>query len=91
MTVRDQKSAESPQAIQSLVSVLLRGLLVDGSAWELGIATTELLAVPDEVLQQVAVVLREDENLGLLDDRAGIADEFPTLIREVFRRVGELL
>jgi hypothetical protein len=48
--------------------VLAGSVLVDRCVGERGIAAIDLLSLPDEVLEKVALVLGEQENLCLLDD-----------------------
>ena len=55
--------------------MLLCSLLVDSRLGERCIAAGDLLGLPDEVLEQVALVLGEDEKLGLLNDILEICNE----------------
>lgn len=71
--------------------MLLRGLLVDRRTWGLRVAAGDLLGLPNEVLDEVALVLREKEDLRLLDDDAKILNELVTLRRELLRRLGQRL
>lgn len=57
LTVGDQQCAQGTQSIESFVSVLLSGLLIDRRAGEVLVSTGDLLSVPDEVLEKVALVL----------------------------------
>lgn len=81
MTVADNQLTESAETLQGLVamlpSVFLANWGVDLSA--LSIATRDLLGLPDEVLDQVAIVLGQKENLGLLNDFAQISNELLAL------------
>lgn len=57
LSIGDDKSAQGPQAVEGLVTVLLSSLLIDrstGTADGLGIP---MLGLPDEVLEKVALVL----------------------------------
>lgn len=74
MTVGEDEGPERSQTIQRLIAVLSRGILIDGGAGKLSIATGHLLRLPDEVLQQVAGVLGEKHVLGLLDHITAIGN-----------------
>lgn len=75
LAVGDKKRSQSPQTFQRLVAVLSRGVPVDRRAGRYGAAAGDLLRLPDEVLQQVAIVLGEEENLGRLNDFLEITNE----------------
>ena len=55
--------------------MLLSGAFVDWCPWELGLATGDLAGLVDEILQQVALVLGQEKDLGLLDDIAKVSDK----------------
>ena len=72
LAIGNDQGPQSAQPLQSLVAVLLGGLLVHGGigcANSLGI---ELCSLPDEVLEQIALVLGQQEVLGLGDDFAEV-------------------
>ncbi len=75
LTIREYKRAKCPQAIKSLIPVLLSGAFVDWCSWQLGLATGDLASLIDEILQQVALVLGQKKDLGLLDDIAKVSDK----------------
>jgi hypothetical protein len=75
LTVGDDERAEGSQTLQSLVSMLLRGVLINRCTWKRSIVGLDLLCLPNEVLEQVALVLGEEEIFGLLDDVANIGNE----------------
>jgi len=50
--------------------VLLRGTLVDWSSWELGLAASDSARLVDEVLEQIAIVLCQEQDFCLLNDVA---------------------
>lgn len=54
-----------------------------------GISTFDLLRLPDEILEQIALVLGQEEMLRLLNDISEIGDETSTFGRELCRRVGK--
>jgi hypothetical protein len=75
--------------LKGILAMLARRLLVDWSVGSLEVALLELLSLPDEVLKQVAIVLRESEQLRLLNDVSQISDELPALRRELLGRLSE--
>lgn len=60
--------------------MLLRGVLINGSTWYLSVTAADGLGVPDEVLEQVALVLDEHEILGLSNDFLEIGDQVATFL-----------
>ena len=83
LTVGDEKSAEGTQTVEGLVTVLLGSVLVDRSTGESGVGAGDLLSLPDEVLEEVALVLGEEQDLGLLNDGLEVADQLLALGREL--------
>lgn len=69
----------------------LCGVLIDRGARSGNLLGVELGGLPDEVLEQVAFVLGEQEILGLLDDLSGILHERLALGGERLVRVTESL
>lgn len=67
LAIGEDESPEGSQTIQCLVTVLFRGILINGGAGQLSIGPGHLLRLPDEVLQEIAGVLGEKQDLGLLD------------------------
>lgn len=67
--------------------MLLSDLLVDGGAGDINSLGVELLRLPNEVLEQVALVLGQKEILGLLNDLACVGDESLSLRGELLWRV----
>ena len=63
--------------------MLLSRIFVDWCSWQLGLTTGDLSSLVDEVLQQVALVLGQKKNLGLLDDIAKVSDKVTTFFREL--------
>lgn len=79
LPVGDDQRAQGAEAVKGLVSVLLRLLLADRSAggrYRLGV---ELLGLPDEVLKQVAVILGQQQMLGLFHDFFDVGNQIPSL------------
>jgi hypothetical protein len=63
LAVGDEKRAKSAESVKRLVAVLLGGVLVDGRTGQACAGTGDLLCLPNEVLEQVAVVLGEEQTL----------------------------
>lgn len=63
--------------------MLLRGALVDWGARTLGATAPHVLSLPDEVLEQIALVLDQSEHFSLLDDISEICHEFLAFGREL--------
>jgi hypothetical protein len=57
LAIGDNKRAQGSQALQSLIAVLLRSLLVNRSIGKSGISAIDLLRLPDEILKEIALVL----------------------------------
>ena len=57
LAVGDDQGSQSSQAFESLVAVLFRRLFVNGSTGKVHVLLLELLGLPDEILQEVAVIL----------------------------------
>lgn len=83
LAVGNDQLTESSEALDSLVAVLLGGLLVNGSAWSLGVARADALSLPDEVLEDIAVVLGQEEDLGLFNDIAEILHKLLAISRKL--------
>ena len=69
--------------------MLLGGPLVDGRTGLGRVAGSEILAVPDEILQQIALILGQQEHLGLLDDVTQVGHEMLALAGELLGGTGE--
>jgi hypothetical protein len=83
LAVGNEKGAKSAEAVKSLVTMLARGILVDWRVGKCSIAAVDLLSLPDEVLEKVALVLGEQKDLGLLDDLLQVADKLLAFSREL--------
>ena len=69
--------------------MLLGRLLVDRSTRLSSITATNLLTMPDEVLQQIVLVLGKEQDLGLLDRGTDVRHEMLTLARQLVGRIGQ--
>jgi len=65
--------------------MLLGDLLVDGSGWCLSVTASDLLSLPNEVLDQITLIFRQQEDFGLLNDVAKVGYEQPALLRQLVR------
>lgn len=83
LAVGDQQSSQGPETFEGLVAMALRSVLVNGRIRRANRIGVEVLRLPDEVLQQVALVLGQKQVLGLFDDISNISDELPALSREL--------
>ena len=82
LTIGKYKRAKCSQAFESLVAVLLSCIFVDRCSWQLGLTARDLASLVDEILQQVAFVLCQEKNLGLLDNVAKVSHEMTAFFRE---------
>jgi hypothetical protein len=83
LSIGDEKLAKGSQTLKSLVTILLSSVLADGGIGCVDTLRVELSGLPDEILNQVALVLGEKEVLGLLNDVGSILDELLTLSGEL--------
>lgn len=88
LTVGDEKRAEGSETFQSLVAVLLRGLLVDRGPGKSSISAIDLLCLPNEILEKIALVLCEQKMLRLLDNIFKVRNQGSAFSRELAGRVG---
>ena len=89
LAVGDDESAERPEAFERLLTLLLRGLLLDGQIWLLGVAAANGLRLPDEVLKQVALILGEKQDLRLFDDIAQVGNKHSAFFGQILRGLAE--
>jgi hypothetical protein len=75
LSIRNDERAESSETFQSLIAMLFGSVLVDWCIWESCIPSLNLLRLPDEILEEVALVLGEEKVFGLLDYIAEIGDQ----------------
>ena len=69
--------------------MFLGSILVDRSTWQLGIATRYLSCLPNEVLQQVALVLYQQQQFGLFDNVAHVSHQCLAFSRKLGGRACE--
>lgn len=58
--------------------MLLGGVLVDGGTGKLGVGASQMLGLPYEILEKIALILGQDQDLGLFDRFAKVANQLPT-------------
>lgn len=75
LSIAKHKRSQSPQSFKGLVAVLCCRILVYGCSRKLGRSRRKLAGLPDKVLEQVALVLAQKENLGLLNDIASVSNQ----------------
>ena len=63
--------------------MLLCSFLVDGHTGLCRVTTADLLCLPDEVLEEIALVLREKKDLSFLDNFSQITNELLAFWREL--------
>lgn len=66
LAIGDEQSSERTHALECLVSMLLGSVFINGRARGADDLGVEMLRLPDEVLQQVALVLGQEKLLGLV-------------------------
>lgn len=91
LAIGNDQGSQSPQTLKGLVTVLLSGVLIDRCVWGVDRLGVELLCLPDEILQQVAFVLAQEEVLGLCYNIANIGHERLALSRQFRGGLGERL
>ena len=75
LAIGDDQCAQCAKAVQGLVAVLLGSVLVNRGTWNLCVAAIQVLGLPDEVLEEVTLILAQQQMLGLFDDIAEIGDQ----------------
>lgn len=90
-SVRDEELSQGLQTLESLATVLLSGLLVNRHIRLVGLTGIEMRGIPDEFLEQVAVILGEPELFRLINDVTQILNEPLAFAGEFFGGRGESL
>ena len=62
--------------------MLLSRIFVDGYSRQLGLTAGDLASLVDKILQQVALVLGQEKDFGLLDDIAKVSDKVTAFLGE---------
>jgi hypothetical protein len=75
LTVGDEERSEGSETLEGLLAVLLGSLLAQRSVDVGCVIGADLLCLPDEVLEEITVILGEQEELGLLNDVLEVGDE----------------
>jgi hypothetical protein len=79
LAVGNQKSSQSAEALESLLAMALGGVLINGCVWRPHCIRVEVLGLPDEVLQEVALILGQQQVLCLLNYLTSVGNECLTL------------
>lgn len=66
-------------------------VLVYRCVGSLGVTTANLLSLPDEILEEVAIVLGEEENFSSLNDFLQVTNELLAIRGQLLRGRGERL
>ena len=74
LTIGDDQSTECSETFKRFIGMLFGSVFVNGGARDLGIAAIKLLGLPDEVLQQVALVLAEKKIFSLSNNFSEIGN-----------------
>jgi hypothetical protein len=83
LTVGDDECSKSAESLERLLAVLLSSVLVEWCRDTLRVDLTKVLGLPDEVLEEITLVLGEDQKLGLLNDISEIGDQLLTVLRQL--------
>ena len=83
MSVCDKQGSQGPQTLEGLLSMTLCGFLVDGGTGNLNRLIVKMRRLPDEVLQQIALVLGKHQVLGLVHDISNVIDELSAFFRKL--------
>jgi hypothetical protein len=88
LPIGDNERAECAESFKSFVAMLLGGIFINWSTWSCGISSIDMLRLPDEVLEEIALVLGKEKVLSLFDDIAEISYQSLTFGRELLGWVG---
>jgi hypothetical protein len=88
LPVGNNQGAESAEPIEGLVPVLLGRRLIDGSIGERRVAAFDPLTLPDEVLEEIALILRQKQKLRFLNDVTEISNQLLALSGKFLRGIG---
>lgn len=91
LAVGDEQRTECPQTLKSVLAVRLGGILADGSVGGANSLGVELLSLPDELLEEIALVLAQKQVLGLSNDILRVLDEGLAFCGEVVGGIREAL
>lgn len=91
LAVGDEQRTECSQTLKSVLAVRLGGILADGSVGGANSLGVELLSLPDEFLEEVALVLAQKQVLGLSNDILRVLYESLAFCGEVVGGVREAL
>lgn len=85
-SVGNEKRTQGLQTLHGVVTVLLGTVFVNRCIGPLRFNIAQTLSLPDELLEQVAIVLAEDQLASLVNDLTEVPNQLLTFFREVFGR-----
>jgi hypothetical protein len=74
LAVGNNQGSQGTQSVKGLIPVLLRLFLTDGRDRSSQALVVELIGLPDEVLQQIAMILGQQQILGLFHNFIDVCD-----------------
>ena len=83
LSVGNEKRTQGLQTLDSVVTVLLGTILVNRCIRPLRLNIAQTLSLPDELLEQVTIVLAENQLASLVNDHTEVPDQLLTFFREV--------
>lgn len=83
LTIGENQRSECSETVECLVAVLLCSCTVNGSIGSTSATTRNGLALPDEILNEIALVLAKKQHLSFFDDIPQVSNEIATLVREL--------
>lgn len=89
LAVGDDQLPKGSETLEGLIAISLRSVLANGCVGSVDTLGIEVGGLPDEVLDQVALIPGQEEVLGLIDDFTSILDESLALWRELLRVASE--
>jgi hypothetical protein len=89
LAVGENQSSQSAKTFDSLVAMLLGSVLVNWCAWERGISGSDVLSLPNELLEQISLVLGQEQELGLINDITQISHQLSAFFRKSLVGLGE--
>lgn len=89
LAIGDEQSTQRPQALKSFVAMSLGSVLADGEIGGVDRLGVKLGRLPNEVLDQIALILRQQEVLGLFDDLSDVRDKLLAIFGQLLGRVRE--
>jgi hypothetical protein len=86
LPVGDDQRPKGSSASEHFIALLLGNILLHWRGWELGVLDVDLFGVPNELLQEISLILREKQELGLLHNVSEVSHKLLAFCRELLRR-----